>query len=248
MNSEIRFIEHQEMRGSWNMAIDQALLQSVAETGIPVLRFYRWEPATLSLGYFQKHEQRHVHEPSGSCPLVRRSTGGGAILHERELTYSLCLPSQHPWASDHQNMVRRVHQSIIESLNEFGVAGCSFHGVNEPETTQAPFLCYLRRTCHDLILQGHKIVGSAQRKVRGAILQHGSILEQQSSFAPELPGICDLLSTHYDSQSFRQHWASRLVDQAGLALRKSELSRQETGQAMEIEIRRFSNDSWTQKR
>ena len=248
MNTEIRLIEHGEMPGSWNMAIDQAILLSVVESEIPVLRLYRWEPATVSLGYFQAFASSQNHAPSKACPLVRRSTGGGAIVHDRELTYSLCLPSDHPWTHDHQQMVRTVHEVIIETLREFGVEDCQLHGETPPESRQAPYLCYQRRTRGDLTLQGHKIVGSAQRKIQGAILQHGSILEQRSPHAPELPGILDLIDSNYDSAAFGGRWAAKIVKKSGLISKKSELNRKETGQAMEIEIQKFGHDSWTEKR
>src|SRR5687767_13677741 len=77
--------------GAWNMAVDEALLASAA-AGVATLRFYTWSQPTLSLGYFQHAHQRDAHAASRSCPLVRRASGGGAILHDRELTYSLAVP------------------------------------------------------------------------------------------------------------------------------------------------------------
>ena len=76
----------------WNMAVDQALLESVDKTQVPVIRFYQWESPALSLGYFQKMADRELHPASRDADCVRRATGGGAILHDRELTYSVALP------------------------------------------------------------------------------------------------------------------------------------------------------------
>src|SRR4051812_36941289 len=78
--------------GAWNMAVDEALGEAAAETKIATLRFYGWSRPTLSLGYFQKHDERVAHVGSAGCELVRRASGGGAIVHDRELTYSLALP------------------------------------------------------------------------------------------------------------------------------------------------------------
>ena len=75
-----------------NMAIDQAILNSVSRTGVPVLRFYQWAEPTLSLGYFQGVAARAAHGHSDSICCVRRTTGGGAIVHDRELTYSVSIP------------------------------------------------------------------------------------------------------------------------------------------------------------
>ncbi|HEY1784986.1 MAG TPA: lipoate--protein ligase family protein, partial [Pirellulales bacterium] len=75
--------------GAWNMAVDEALVDDAAERGTCWLRFYGWSEPTLSLGYFQGHAERLVHRPSRHCPLVRRASGGGAILHDAEITYCL---------------------------------------------------------------------------------------------------------------------------------------------------------------
>ena len=77
------------------MAVDEALLLDAAENGIATLRFYEWSEPTLSLGYFQRYDDRYSHAASRDCAIVRRQTGGGAILHDRELTYSLTLPASH---------------------------------------------------------------------------------------------------------------------------------------------------------
>src|SRR5687767_6703039 len=87
-----RLIIDPPAEGSWNMAVDEALLESAADSGEITLRFYEWSRATLSLGYFQSHAERSGHTASLACPMVRRSTGGGAIVHDQELTYSLVVP------------------------------------------------------------------------------------------------------------------------------------------------------------
>ncbi len=83
--------------GAWNMAVDEMLLEWSAAQGGCCLRLYGWREATLSLGYFQEYADRAGHGPSRNCPVVRRLTGGGAIVHDAELTYSLVVPGGHPW-------------------------------------------------------------------------------------------------------------------------------------------------------
>src|SRR5438046_652255 len=95
--------------GAWNMGIDEMLMERAAEQGIGTLRFYEWSPATLSLGYFQNAADRAAHVASREAVLVRRSSGGGAILHDRELTYSISLPTAHPLAADPETLYRLVH-------------------------------------------------------------------------------------------------------------------------------------------
>ncbi len=86
--TKIRLIIDPPATGPWNMAIDEVLAHSAAERGVNTLRFYSWDPPTLSLGYFQRATDRQTHISSSTCAWVRRTSGGGAILHDRELTYS----------------------------------------------------------------------------------------------------------------------------------------------------------------
>jgi lipoate-protein ligase A len=90
--SSARLIIDPPASGAWNMAVDEALLRSAAQRGTATLRFYQWSEPTLSLGYFQAADDRQQHFASLACPLVRRASGGGAIVHDRELTYSLAMP------------------------------------------------------------------------------------------------------------------------------------------------------------
>jgi len=222
--------------GPWNMAADEWLLYSTAEAGRGCLRLYRWQSATLSLGYFQTWDECLTH-PAASCGnVVRRLSGGGAILHHREWTYGLALPLDHPLAWDRLGLYRAIHQTLVDWLISLGFsariiviqgsrqvgAACgtlepaarvgtcqksdtldarepdSRSGSPAQATGKCPFLCFLRRSPGDILVQSRdgtietKIVGSAQRRGRGAVLQHGSILFAQSPYTPELPGLREL--------------------------------------------------------
>jgi lipoate-protein ligase A len=183
--------------GAWNMAVDEALLESAAG-GSGTLRFYRWTPATLSLGYFQAASDRAQHAASVDCPLVRRASGGGAILHDQELTYSIALPQQTPGGMSAAALYDLFHRTLIAALADVGIVaelhrppdgGCE---ARVRQSAAEPFLCFQRRSCGDILYRSAKIVGSAQRRRRGAVLQHGSILLARSRYGPELPGILDL--------------------------------------------------------
>jgi lipoate-protein ligase A len=260
--------------GSWNMAVDQALLESVSRTGAIVLRFYRWEQATLSLGYFQHLEQRESHLPSLHCPVVRRSTGGGAIVHDQELTYSLAVPSGDRWSKAHARLYWMIHGVIIEVLAANGVeaktfplaspaspkevpleVGCSSPNRAPPSETlghnteaNTPFLCLQRRSPGDIIVDGFKICGSAQRRKHNSVLQHGSILLRRSPHAPELPGIEDLSSSRFDDLggTLIEPACQRIGDLLGVPLIRSELHSEEAARASEIE-QEFVSKRWLQK-
>lgn len=233
--------------GSWNMAVDEALLSSASATGAATLRFYTWEPATLSLGYFQAVKDRAEHPPSLACPLVRRWTGGGAILHDRELTYCLTLPAGRPWPAA-KDLYDLVHRALIATLAQWGIAA-ELYRDKVPDCRAAseaaphhppPFLCFQRRACSDVVLHGHKIAGSAQRRRRGAVLQHGSVLLARSPFAPELPGIAELSGQTLLAEALAQRWVRHLAVALGVSVEPRQLSPQELAQARHWQAERFS--------
>lgn len=173
------------------MATDEALLERAVHEGIATVRIYRWELPTVSLGYFQKNE---VHASLAHLPRVRRLTGGGAILHHREITYSCALPADHPLADQSEQLYETVHTAIIDCLASHGaplqMRGTTVHA--EGGFHAEPFLCFGRQDARDLVVAERKVVGSAQRRRRGAMLQHGSIVLEQSPFSIDFPGIRDL--------------------------------------------------------
>jgi lipoate-protein ligase A len=182
---------HGPSAGAWNMAVDEALLETADVDRIAALRFYAWAEPTLSLGYFQPSADRHQHLASLECPLVRRSSGGGAILHDQELTYSFAMPIERQSAADATRLSLSIHEALTTALKRLGISAqlCQKTG---PCKAEQPFLCFARRAVGDLLVDDCKIAGSAQRRRRGAILQHGSVLLATSRFAPELPGLLDL--------------------------------------------------------
>jgi lipoyl(octanoyl) transferase len=172
--------------GPHNMAADEVVLESAA-AGTGSLRFYSWSEATLSLGYFQPHRLRGSDERLARLPFVRRPTGGGALVHHHELTYALSLPAGLV-RQRHQSWLGRMHTIIAQALSSLGVAAAT---VSE-EKKASDLLCFQHFTPGDLVVGAAKVVGSAQRKQRGALLQHGAILLASSPHAPALPGIREL--------------------------------------------------------
>ncbi len=242
-----RFILDPPADGAWNMAVDQALLDSANQTGRLSIRFYQWSQPTLSLGYFQRFDDRTSHPPSADCPVVRRSTGGGAILHDQEITYSICVPSAHRWSATNEELYSLVHNLIVTALDDIGVQACLFEGPQQQNRDQ--FLCFQRRTSGDILLQNHKIGGSAQRRKKNALLQHGSLLLRKSNFAPELPGMEELKTIlKFNQDGFVRHWAEQLAVKLGFGLDTSELSSEEKKQAVQIKSNFYGNDGWTKRR
>jgi lipoate-protein ligase A len=263
-----RFIVDPPAAGSWNMAVDEALLDAAVQGGAATLRFYQWSEPTLSLGYFQRYDDRLQHAASSACAVVRRQSGGGAILHDRELTYSLTLPPSHPLNRDATALYTAVHEAFIQSL------GPGLHSTKAPQwrltlndeksqldPCQEPFLCFLRRARGDLLLVArsdisepstgsptYKILGSAQRRYRGAILQHGSLLVARSPAAPELPGWDDLTGESIPLDELVSDLARGLFGLLGTESPPREIPASIRHMAREIEQVRYSSRSWTQRR
>lgn len=205
-------VDKQPQSGAWNMAVDAALLEESLRSGTTFVRLYRWSEATVSLGYFQKPEERLANSRLESLPFVRRLTGGGAILHHHELTYSCSLPPQHPLAQQPYQLYREMHAVVIEVLSGLGIE-LTVRGKDNSSDAN-PFLCFLREAEPDLVIRGHKVLGSAQRRRRGAVLQHGSLLLRASEHVPELCGLVDLVP----NLEWPDGWESRIGTRMALTL------------------------------
>ncbi len=231
--------------GPWNMAVDDVLLDLAAATGQATLRFYQWQQPTLSLGYFQALDNRRQHAASQDCPVVRRASGGGAILHDRELTYSLAIPQTSARLADVRHLYELCHGTLIAALADYGVAAalyrdCAQNKTDDTSSAAHPFLCFQRRTCFDVVIDGAKIAGSAQRRRRGAVLQHGSVLLGRSPQAPELPGIQEVAAVGVGAADLAQGWTPRLAELLNLPVASENLGAEERSRVEALSLRRFA--------
>lgn len=169
---------------SYNMALDEALLEwhSKGEIG-PVLRFYEWAPATLSIGYFQSVSKEIDMEQVTKHGLgfVRRPTGGRGVLHEHELTYSVIVSEDYPNMPETVTEAYRVISGgLLEGFRKLGLdANFSIpESKEEIEGLKSPksAVCFDVPSWYELLVEGKKIAGSAQTRQKGVILQHGAIL------------------------------------------------------------------------
>lgn len=183
-------LETEPNSGAWNMAVDEALLNTAATGHVATFRWYRWREPTLSLGYFQQPAELDADPRWVSIPKVRRLTGGGAILHHHEWTYSFAVPPAQPLVRRPEELYDLVHAAIIAMLATHGVL-LSLRGAVAKQSPE-PLLCFSRADAHDVVRQNHKVLGSAQRRRRGAILQHGSLLMHASPLTPDHLGLDDL--------------------------------------------------------
>ena len=244
----LRMIHDPPDTGTWNMAVDEMMLARVAEWGEPVLRFYEWREPTLSLGYFQAISERDTHAPSKDCPVVRRSTGGGAILHDAELTYSIAVPLGERWSHSATKLYDSLHGSLIETLARLGICATLCGATLHPLEGE-PFLCFKRRAQGDVLIQNHKIAGSAQRRRQGAMLQHGSVLLAKSNSAPELLGIQELKKPLF-AENLMQSWLASITQLDGFPVnvREEQWRSEELSHAKTIEKEQFNASTWNLRR
>jgi lipoate-protein ligase A len=158
--------------GPWNMGVDDALLVSAARNHTATLRFYTWRGAWLSVGYAQTvSERRRAACEAAGVGIVRRLTGGRAVLHGGDLTYAVAARSE--WLP---SGLRASYALIADALCE-ALRGLGISAERRPDTRAgAPgFDCFAWLAAEEICVGGRKLVGSAQRRAGGAVLQHGSI-------------------------------------------------------------------------
>lgn len=235
------------LSGAWNMALDEALLDDSARSGRSYWRFYQWQEPTLSLGYFQRYDELARRYRARGLPMVRRLTGGGAILHDRELTYSVVLPREHALARNRDELYDVVHRSLVQVLKQWRVQAQLFvagHGGPPDE----PLLCFERRAPGDVLAGRHKLAGSAQRRRRGAVLQHGSVLLAASEAARHLPGIAELADCKVDPSELTRRWLDELTGHLGCHWQRLSLPEAIRTRAGDLLTGKYMTESWLSDR
>ena len=178
-----RFVDTGKARGAFNMALDEALSEGLRNAqGTPVLRLFGWNPPTVSLGYNQLlHREVDVEKcRRAGIDVVRRPTGGRTVLHWEELTYSVACPEDNAKLGGGINHTCRIiGECLVQGLQLFGVDAAlekARPGRVTPRLRSATAPCFSGISRWEVTCKGRKLVGSAQRRLQGVILQHGSLL------------------------------------------------------------------------
>lgn len=168
-----RLFIHKDFSPAKNMAVDEALLESVrSNNSLPVLRFYSWKPPAVSVGYFQKIEEIDLEKcRSYGIGYIRRLTGGQAVLHDDELTYSVVVRISH--ADKVTEIFKKINSSILRGLINLGIKAELFHG--KINVSEKKSICFAAPASYEVKVDGKKILGSAQVKRGKVVLQHGSL-------------------------------------------------------------------------
>lgn len=183
-----RLIYDTPTNGAVNMAVDAAILHAVSEGRVlPTLRLYGWNPPCLSLGYGQRVSDVDLERlVARGWEIVRRPTGGKAILHTDELTYSVALPIQHPLAVGGViESYREISKALVVALRHLGVDPSAERKI---ETEAMSAVCFETPSHYEITVNGKKLVGSAQVRRKDGVLQHGTL-----PLYGDITRICDVL-------------------------------------------------------
>lgn len=183
---EWRFIRSGDGSPAYNMALDEALATAHGEGKTPpTVRFYGWSPPTLSIGYFQKAQEEvdFAEVERQGIGFVRRATGGRAVLHDRELTYSIVVSEQYPgMPSSVTEAYRVLSEGLLQGFRNLGLDAQMVHLATEEEKRAYESIgsaaCFDSPSWYELVVEGRKVAGSAQVRQKGVVLQHGSILRE----------------------------------------------------------------------
>ena len=178
-----RFVHTGDRSPGVNMALDEAILTAHSEGRVPpTVRFYGWSPATLSIGYFQKAQEVDFEAVAREgIGFVRRPTGGRAVLHDKELTYSIIVSERYPGIPANVTEAYRVlSEGLLLGFRGLGLAAEMVQLATEEEkekyASAGSAACFDSPSWYELVVEGRKVAGSAQVRQKGVVLQHGSIL------------------------------------------------------------------------
>jgi len=271
------FINSGPCSPSYNMAMDEALLDWHSEGLIPpVIRFYEWNPATLSIGYFQTVEKEIDIEAVKRLGLgfVRRPTGGRGVLHEHELTYSVIVTESYPsMPATVTEAYRVISEGLLLGFQNLGLnAYFSVPNTNEQkENLKKPksAVCFDAPSWYELVVEGKKVAGSAQTRQKGVILQHGAILLdldenkliQTFKFASEevrdkvrkglsqkAVSINKIISRPVTIEECKIAFKKGFADALEIELVEYKLTQEQQNYVKDLEMTRYANDDWNFKK
>jgi len=267
------FINSGQNSPAFNMAMDEALLDWHSEGLIPpVIRFYGWNPATLSVGYFQRVEKEIDMEQVLALGLgfVRRPTGGRGVLHEHELTYSVIVSEDYPEMPETVTEAYRVISGgLLQGFKNLGLD--AYFSVPDTDEKRADLkkpksaVCFDAPSWYEMVVEGKKVAGSAQTRQKGVILQHGAILldldieKLLSVFKYRKPEIKEAMREKIPEKavainSLREQPASiedcieafktGFQDALDIRLKPYILNDEQLGYIKSIEEKKYGNDDW----
>jgi len=258
VTAPVRLLVDPPLSGARNMAVDETLMEA-GRGGLVTLRLYRWEPGCLSFGRNQTARGRYDGDRAAEMgfDVVRRPTGGRAVLHHRELTYSVTAPAD--WGSL-KEVYLRINRALAAGLRRLGVDARVQDVAAGPAPRPVVRACFRDPLPGEVTAAGRKLVGSAQWRDGGAVLQHGSILlhndqelvERLRVDGPpvaEVPavGLAELLGAEPDRAELEAALAAGFEETLGVELDRGALAPDEAERA-EARRARYEDPDWTWRR
>ncbi|HEU4419915.1 MAG TPA: hypothetical protein VFT55_13365 [Planctomycetota bacterium] len=241
----MRLVVHEPSEAAWNMAVDEALLVAGVE---PTLRFYGWSPHAVSLGYFQRIEQFRDLPPD--TPVVRRLTGGGAIHHGDEITFSLTVDAA-SLPRDIEASYRLLHDAAVCALTAAGVPSRRLHAGPTAGMRPTDRWCFARPGRDDVVTDRGKLLGSAQRRIRlprARVLHHGSIVLNRPHLTPFVGATADATAcTAVFAQRLRDLLGLHISRALGMELRHGALTTAELALATQLCSERYRDLAFVQR-
>ncbi len=249
-----RLLVDEPAAGSWNMAVDHALLDHIeGEGGHAAIRLYSFSPPTISLGRFQAAERVLLLSAvrRDGVPVVRRPTGGQAVLHHTEITYSVVLARRHLQPFTKRSVYRAIAGVLSRVLDALGVeAHVQTHRVGDPRGAD----CFRTTSEYEITTTARKLIGSAQLLTRAGALQHGSIpldgsyrgiaryLTPPASCAGDPTSLAEAMGEPLDHADALTRMVGAL--RGVLDVSDSQLSTEERTRAAGLENQKYSRDTW----
>lgn len=251
--------------GPTNMALDEALADEACRRGAVLVRVSTWARPEVSLGAFQRFADARACAALSGLPISRRPSGGGAIVHGSDVTLAIAVPRGHGLAASAQALYDTAHRAMVEALAGRGVPARLWSGTGPgADPPDGPLLCFDRRSTGDVVVDAaapgrrdHKILGSAQRRLRGAVLQHGSLLlESNGGVGPAArhEGLADLFPSAGPwaltaGRGLLQEWLDRLATSLGGGVVEEPGSFRPTdAAAFEETLTRYRGGAWIERR
>lgn len=231
------------------MAEDEVILLNLQS---PVLRLYRWSPHAVSLGYFQRWTDfDFIQFEKDNVPVVRRLTGGGAIFHGDEVTFSIAANATHPlFAGTVLESYERVHAILATAIENICAPGARVvprRSLNLHSDLQQSPWCFHESTAFDLTSAARKLVGSAQRRAGGRILHHGSIVIKSNRYTPQIASI-EMLGGATDPAILEHALMETFEKSLNIQFNKRPLDEAESALAERLAREKYSCDAWTKRR
>jgi lipoate-protein ligase A len=231
---------------AFNIALDEALLEAMPRLHKPVLRFYGWTEHAATFGYFQKHSE--VERATPMRPLIRRPTGGGIVPHDADWTYSLAFPENHEWYSLRAaESYGRVHEWLQSAFTRLNIAT----DLAPSRRKAAPGQCFAGHEPSDLLWNGRKIAGAAQRRTRDGLLIQGSV--QPPPASPSSDGVSAKEIANLGPWRFsRADWQAAMLDTAQsvwrVAWTELKLDKELAVAAANLSAGKYSQERYNRKR